>query len=131
MNYLCGGEIAGIPILLETCLCVVLFYVMLKHAFLETKKTCYIIFFRNLIADIFGESGDEEEEEFTVSVFFFCLLVISLCVREIKYVPFSWIWIAFWVGLLWEVLSAVSSIVWQMPYRHPLVSWKLVAWTHG
>lgn len=23
---------------------------------------------RNLIADIFGESGDEEEEEFTVSI---------------------------------------------------------------
>lgn len=30
---------------------------------------------RNLIADIFGESGDEEEEEFTVSIrwnYFLC-----------------------------------------------------------
>lgn len=27
----------------------------------------FIVYFRKMIADIFGESGDEEEEEFTVS----------------------------------------------------------------
>lgn len=39
---------------------------------------------RNLIADIFGESGDEEEEEFTVSIrwryFFNYALSISVTV---------------------------------------------------
>lgn len=33
----------------------------------QIDKCCYYLH-RNLIADIFGESGDEEEEEFTVSV---------------------------------------------------------------
>jgi hypothetical protein len=33
------------------------------------KHRVFLCFFsRNLIADIFGESGDEEEEEFTVSI---------------------------------------------------------------
>lgn len=35
----------------------------------KQMKVCYIsLSSRNLIADIFGESGDEEEEEFTVSI---------------------------------------------------------------
>lgn len=34
----------------------------------KTNENCLYFFSRNLIADIFGESGDEEEEEFTVSI---------------------------------------------------------------
>ena len=49
----------------------------------KTNENCLYFFSRNLIADIFGESGDEEEEEFTVSIrwkyflfmFFFCLFL--------------------------------------------------------
>ena len=34
----------------------------------EKKANESFLYSRNLIADIFGESGDEEEEEFTVSI---------------------------------------------------------------
>lgn len=34
---------------------------------------------RNLIADIFGESGDEEEEEFTVSIGSYFLFDYAFC----------------------------------------------------
>lgn len=54
----------------------------------KQMKVFYISFSsRNLIADIFGESGDEEEEEFTVSIrwkyflcdcFFFVFMAVVL-----------------------------------------------------
>ena len=37
------------------------------------------LFSRNLIADIFGESGDEEEEEFTVSIRWSYSFLTILC----------------------------------------------------
>lgn len=54
----------------------------------KTNENCLYFFSRNLIADIFGESGDEEEEEFTVSirwkyflfVYIFCLFVFMAVV---------------------------------------------------
>lgn len=53
----------------------------------KQMKVCYIsLSSRNLIADIFGESGDEEEEEFTVSIrgnifsvtVLFCFMAVGL-----------------------------------------------------
>lgn len=48
----------------------------------------YVSFFsRNLIADIFGESGDEEEEEFTVSIWWKYFLIGCACL-------FLWQWVS-------------------------------------
>lgn len=63
-------------------------YFMVSIQMRKQMKVFYISFSsRNLIADIFGESGDEEEEEFTVSIrwkyflcdcFFFVFMAVVL-----------------------------------------------------